>query len=123
MQTNTTVRDPSSQSTSGDPDRPKSGAKTLIEASWRWSRARPGGGHIQSSRCGEHLFGDHAGVRRDARTDCAWQTLSDDLALCQLDMEGMELTYPGPLVAQTVARYAAACPPDRGGDVVAAPSD
>ena len=42
--------------------------------------------------------------------------LENDLVLCALGAEGIEATYPGPLVAGMVLRYSASCPQSDGGD-------
>lgn len=124
MQTNTTLRDPNPRSTAGDPDRPKPGAKSLIAGVLAVLTvlavvvvtSNPPGGRSTSS--------DVTPVSVETRgptTPAA--PFSEDSDLCQLGMEGIELTYPGRLVAQTVARYAAACPQHRGGEVASALSD
>ncbi len=124
MQTNTTVRDPNSRSTSGDPDRPKPRAKTLTAGvlavvtviALVMGTSDPPGARSTSS----DVTPASVETRRPIPPAAPF---SDDFALCQLGIEGIELTYPGPLVAQTVSRHAAACPPDRSGQVLPAPSD
>lgn len=124
MQTNTTVRDPDSRSTSGDPYRPKPGAKTLIAgvlAVVTVVALVVVTSDLHGAKSTSSDVTPASVETRGPTTPAA--PFSDDFALCHLGIEGIELTYPRPLVAQAVARYAAACPPDRGGEVIPAPSD
>ena len=47
----------------------------------------------------------------------------NDSSLCALGIEGIEATYPGPLVAQTASRYYATCSPAANDAPFPAPND
>ena len=47
----------------------------------------------------------------------------NDFSLCALGVDGIEATYTGALVPQTVSRYSASCSPAEGGGPFPAPND
>lgn len=47
----------------------------------------------------------------------------NDFSLCALGVDGIEATYTGALVRETVSRYSASCLPAQGGGPFPAPND
>lgn len=122
MQTTTKPRDAKAESRTGAPRRRKLGATLLTAGALSVVGLLAVAAELTSGSPGPRSTSSTVVVDTAIPTKPTAAPFENDFSLCALGVDGIEATYPGPLVAQTVSRYAASCSPAEG-DPFPAPND
>lgn len=122
MQTSTKLRDAEADSRTSVPRRRKLGPVLLAAGALSVVGVLAAAAELTSGSPGLRSTPSTVVVETPIPTTPTAAPFENDFSLCALGVDGIEATYPGPLVAQTVSRYAASCSPAEGG-VFPAPND
>jgi hypothetical protein len=115
MQTTTKPRDPEAESRTGAPRRRRLGATLLTAGALSVVGVLAAAAELTSSAPRPRSTSSTVVVETPIPTTPTAAPFENDFSLCALGVDGIEATYPGPLVAQTVSRYATSCSPAEGG--------
>lgn len=109
MQTTTKPRDAKAESRTGAPRRRKLGATVLTAGALSVVGILAVAAELTSDSPGPRSTSSTVVVDTPIPTTPTAAPFENDFSLCALGVDGIEATYPGPLVAQAVSRYAASC--------------
>ena len=122
MQTTTQRTDAEAESRTSAPRRRRVGHTLLIAGALSVGGVLVAAAELTSGSPGTRSTSSTVVVDAPIPSTPSAAPFENDFSLCALGVDGIEATYPGPLVAQAVSRYAASCSP-AGGGVFPAPND